>query len=81
MKIEVTQEDIKAGRKTECTRCPIALAIKRKVGYTMSVGTRVCGSLDNEFQLPKIAQDFISNFDHGNPVEPFTFELEGLEEP
>lgn len=76
MKIEVTQEDINKGEVTECRRCPIALAVIRATGnkyvlvdsdYT-HVGTKFCPT-------PVTAKRFIRNFDYGNDVQPFTFEL------
>ena len=64
---------------TKCRFCPIALAIKEKMGPMRGFG--VGGSLfvyeengvEIRFELPKTAQRFITKFDAGQKVKPFTF--------
>lgn len=80
--IEVTQEDINAGRRADCRACPIARATKRKVPachvevgryYVVLMTSRVGDSYD--FRLPDFARRFVEDFDFGIPVEPFAFDL------
>lgn len=81
-KIDVTLDDIAHGERSECSRCPIALAIKREcddaialdvgaeeVDITYACRTRARGL------LPPEAQKFVEAFDGGNPVSPFSFEI------
>lgn len=78
MKIQVTQEDIKAGKTGNPEFCPIGLAAKRAFGRTMSVGSSSMYPLDNcreLFLLPGSARDFIRRFDDYQKVEPFEFEV------
>lgn len=73
--IEVTQKDINEGKAFQSHQCPVALAISRKM--------RIFG-VDREIvfidyfeptPLPDIACKFISDFDEGKPVQPFSFVL------
>lgn len=80
MKITVTREDIRAGKRKSCTSCPIALAIRRKVWARL---VRVDnfyiklwpGNREPRLQaaLPVKAMQFVRSFDAGVPVQPFTF--------
>lgn len=79
MKIEVTEEDIKLGQKESCYMCPIARAIERTTKSLWGVRGEFAfraSSPDICVDLPDAAQNFISLFDSGCPVEPFTFEIE-----
>lgn len=77
--ISVTQEHIEAGEARNCSRCPLALAVaaagieRPEVDYTFvdafRSGQRVRAA------LPAVAIVFVTNFDHGHPVRPFTFDL------
>jgi len=80
MRIEVTAEDIKNGVFTDCRSCPVALALDRHTGDWWSVGTSTATRIETgaRFLLPPSACRWIHNFDCGDPVEPFSFELEGL---
>ncbi len=77
MKICVTKKDIANGTPTEPDCCPIALALIRAGFNDVSVDT------DNvrlfvgkpSLKLPQKAIDFIEQFDNGEEVDPFTFEL------
>lgn len=62
--------------------CPIAIALWER-GYIAHVTRKVAivyqqstGELVNVFRLPETAQEFIRNFDEGNPVQPIAFVLE-----
>ena len=89
-KIEVNAEDIAAGEKKNCLRCPIALAIARVVapgGVLVSVGGgsvtltdgRTAGGAGCGLDLPESAQVFVQEFDEPPnrfPVPaPFSFHL------
>lgn len=91
MKISVTQEHISAGKKEDCQKCPIALAIIEVLPDThVSVFAdlkSVCNApaqfrdayvrINGEARyLPREASDFIDSFDCGRPVVPFEFDLE-----
>lgn len=87
MIVVVEQKHILEGSKGHCRSCPIALAIKDKLGddfvkkewavldshveFTGENGERI------EKKLPKIAQYFIRTFDHypGRELQPFRFRL------
>lgn len=80
MTITVTQEDIDKGVISSCVACPIALAVGR---FMPDSGFIVCANaidftspLGDLIHLPIEAVKFISDFDKGRPVQPFTFELE-----
>ncbi len=74
--IEVTADDIANGIKSSCTGCPIALATKRAIidpfqyvaveDNCMSVGR-------TDYRLPKVAADFVADFDADQSVKPFVF--------
>lgn len=80
--IHVTQDDIKLGIRADCHLCPIALAIERALGvHDVGVyhGTADWCKPKRKTRwganLPIEAQTFISDFDAGAPVKPFTFNL------
>lgn len=77
MKIIVTAEDIAAGRQSEPSDCPIALAIARVFGERVLVCPERLMSIEPypELQLPAKVADFINRFDDGLEVAPFEFEL------
>lgn len=75
--IEVTEEDIKSGRRHSYSKCPIALAIRRAFArdYGVAVGVgSFCVGID-VWKLSRRAQNFIQNFDEGCPVKPFSFRI------
>lgn len=81
--IKVTQDLIDSGVRLSSVSCPIAKAL-RLAGYECTVTqTDVSFYLhkhsENRYatsQLPAMARLFVRNFDDGNPVNPFEFELE-----
>lgn len=83
MKINVTQRDIDSGLRNDCTLCPVARAIKRRLGKSKSVqvfetSIDIYNSkdrLEKQYNIPELAQLFIKNFDTGCPVGPFSFTL------
>ena len=83
MEIKVEQHHIDRG-KPGCYACPIALALTESFEdklfavhrYNVTVATRFASDQFKTVMLPKVAADFISVFDAGEPVEPFSFEFE-----
>lgn len=87
LRVEVTAEDIKAGAPDTCDACPIALAINRllPIGHADVFGRpgRIVerwesGLLKRRlagFTLPEVAVAFVAEFDRGETVDPFVFEL------
>jgi hypothetical protein len=89
MKINVTQDRIDRGETGECFDCAVALAIKEDYPESglLAVGSG-CVSFFSGYSLmniplPKEAQDWILASDrfekcdaNGNPLKPFSFELE-----
>ncbi len=86
MLIDVTQEDIDAG--IVCAqRCPVSMAIKRKLGGNIYVATTlkyiaIGGVYEErkETETPNEVKDFIDNFDSTFETnkaipKPFSFEL------
>lgn len=82
--VEVTAEDIAAGRPRRCYFCPIALAVRRALrrrdtGAVMVTPEQITyhtGLVEHVHELPIEAMGFVGRFDAGEDVEPFTFELE-----
>lgn len=80
MKIEVTEQDIKAGNRKSSLCCPVALAMKR-AGIKKPAVTGCYVSLFNEkrlihVKLPSVVEDFVDNFDNEGLVWPFSFDLD-----
>lgn len=85
MKFSVTQQDIDKGEKFSALNDPIALAMTRKL--ELEPGDVVVGMhyvcIDpwlTTVSLPVRAQRFIREFEDGDPVEPFEFEIQAIEE-
>lgn len=77
MKISVTKQHIDAGIKLDACSCPLALALS-DAGFPKPVVDGEQVEIAGEFglfPLPEVAQQFVSDFDHGLPVAPFDFEL------
>lgn len=83
--VQVTQDDILNGKRSRCDQCPIARALTR-AGFTeVSVGATIAvvarpgiGTSESVYDLPEFANLFITNFDNGRPVEPFTFTMKRI---
>ena len=77
MKIKVTAEDIKRGKRQDCWRDPVARAARRATSKSAWVGYFTMG-LDGRKarKLPKKVASFVSRFDAGKPVKPFSFEID-----
>lgn len=78
IQVEVTQEHIDKGTSADCYACPIALAMTELglENVMVDTGTFCYGRFYLGYSTPGIeAQSFISKFDDGEPVQPFTFPL------
>jgi hypothetical protein len=75
MKIHVTQEDIEQGKRFECDHCPVALAIKRTTGMSVSVHSDKISLASGQFTTPVEVVAFIDMFDGRLAVQPFEFEI------
>ncbi len=73
MKIQVTKEDIEKGEIKDRKCCPIALALRR-IGFTNVEVTCEMTIHPTSF-LPNNARLFVTEFDVGIPVKPFSFYL------
>ena len=81
MKINVTEEDIRMGLRYECSKCPIAIALKRAYKEER-VAVSTVAFLIYHLSIPLHTLDddsnivsFIEDFDNGRPVKPFSFEI------
>lgn len=79
VKVEVTERDIKLGRKnvTSCSHCAVARAMKRARLKGVSVGVeygsfQAAGRCINVF-FPKKIVSLITNLCHGRPAKPVSF--------
>lgn len=78
--VEVTAAMIRAGRRTSCDECPVALGfIARGVdvvvghfGATVSVPDRLTPTF-REYRIPRTVGARIRTFDEGGPMQPFRF--------
>jgi hypothetical protein len=75
MKIEVTQEDIDNGIQMNCYYCPIARSIQRQTDLYVAVRANYAVIGDDIAYFPREAEQFIADFDAGEPVHPFSFEI------
>lgn len=76
MKVHVTPKHINQGSKFNCESCPVALALReatkkwvRVYGSQLNVGHII-------YKTPDIVISFLTDFDSGRDVKPFSFELE-----
>ncbi len=76
MLINVTEEDIRLGKKHDDCACPIALAATRAFGIACVVSSYTLepAGMDRK-SMPFEARTFIRNFDDGWEVKPFSFEI------
>jgi len=76
--VKVTTEDIENGMKESCFHCPVARACGRAGIVKPAVRKYAVwhGSDRTRTELPASAQQFIEDFDNGEPVVPFSFDLE-----
>jgi hypothetical protein len=90
MIIHVTQKHINKGRRANCRRCPIALAVHEATGETgVVVGSHIRtgvpkadiwpmfipGPKRNCYRMTQACFKFMNAFDRRLPVKPFSFRL------
>jgi hypothetical protein len=75
--VTVTAADIAAATHNDPTACPIALAMGRMFGRSVSVGvdtaTVIYADREDEYLLPASAQRFVYEFFAKRPVKPIRF--------
>ena len=77
MIITVTADDIKRGNRQDCFECPVARAVRRAMSKSAWVGYFTMGWDGSKARkLPKKVASFVSRFDSGKPVKPFSFEID-----
>ena len=76
MKITITKSDIRKGVKCNFRFCPVAKALRR-ITKRRDVWVDLRGAKIKNwyYDLPEVARCFISDFDLGHPVQPFSFDL------
>ena len=77
MKIHVTAEHIKNGRRCDGDLCAVALALDEATGHDWSVKGSKAFNLTTQrvFYFDRQVIRFIAAFDFGQPVCPFEFDL------
>ena len=83
MLIKVKEEHIQKGEKCNAEACPVALAIKEALGTNVVHVDPYFDSLFINGSSYKCSMDltyFVEEFDAGEKVEPFSFELEKINE-
>jgi len=81
MLISITQQDIDFGQRGSCSRCPIAIAIRRKIPRAGAIAVSpysirwVHDDVWWDAYVPSEVKEFITKFDAYCPVEPMEFEL------
>jgi len=75
--VEVTQDDIDAGRKGYGRKCPVALAIARQAGweYVYVSPLNLWDGVNKTRPIPQAVRAFVLAYDAGQPVAPFSFTL------
>lgn len=78
MTILVTQEHVDRGARQDCWECPIALALADATGRTWTVRPDFLEDRRDgkRYGVSEDVFEFMGDFDSGDPVEPFSFELE-----
>lgn len=79
-KIEITKQDIEQGKsylKNKCLPCMLELAITRQMKTGFSVGYLFAWNKQTYdlWLIPRPVIDKIVQFDRGEIIEPFSFEL------
>jgi hypothetical protein len=79
IKVEVTQADIDKGVRHDPFGCPVALAVRRTIRRRAAVGQSMLyvwfGEQQHDGRLITAVAEFVTFFDAGLPVSPFSFTL------
>ena len=74
--VEITQDDIDNGYRNHHKRCPLSLAVKRKLNRTdVSVHARRLYVGTEVYDIPRAARNWLYAFDTNQPVSPITFNI------
>lgn len=86
--VNVTQNDIKRGKRMNCFQCPVSRATRRALkrnkvdtdlvsSAPLYIMATEVSSFRSEFKArtPDIVVSFMAEFDNGEPVYPFSFKL------
>lgn len=74
--IYVTPDDINKGTVGNSTECPIAQAVKRRLNSSDVWVYPEAMYVDNvRYEMPRIAAEFIVDYDDHQPVQPVRFKL------
>lgn len=77
MKIFVTSEHIKRGKRGSDCECPVAIALSEYFGKTSVSDLMLLILRTNKvIKTPPIVVDFIAKFDDNEDVKPFEFDIE-----
>lgn len=75
-RICVTAKDIAKGKRVDANSCPVALALKRALGYLCPVTRSYWRNGDDEVPTSDKVHEFVRKFDQGIAVKPFSFYVE-----
>lgn len=77
LRVSVTAKDIREGNRQSCSRCPVALAVRRHMhGVRVTSEFLFTDGHDHPTaELPTAAKVFVHKFDTGSRVEPFRFRI------
>lgn len=75
--VKVTSDDIRNGMMGDPSCCPVALALRRQADFKKANvhANAVFGEGPWMFVLPGKVRKFISDFDSGADVKPFSFKM------
>jgi hypothetical protein len=81
--VEVTRAMIRRGKQKNCRECPVAIAVSKATRMPF-VNAGPLGiyvgedpyNLNHMAWTPPEVWDWMTNFDNGRPVEPFSFEID-----
>jgi len=76
MKIDVTQQHIEIGTPKDCAYCPISHSLMSHFPNSCIEVDGSCIEINGiQYYSPDSVVKFITAFDSGFPVKPFSFEL------
>ena len=96
MKFELTEDHIRAGKQGNCSMCPVALCLREQAPDSVVTGiqtsTRSRSTAETwagitvlrvrgeYYRTPPEVSSFITRFDDGKTVKPFSFEVDLMSE-
>lgn len=92
MTVNVTKQLIAAGVRSQCERCPVALAIQSQLpvgvfAYVGQLDVVICDArlgndkaISRDYSFPDWVVEKVKRFDAGGGMESFEFELHVAEE-